>query len=376
MGPYIYLLIFSSYVPYLIFGINNGLNLFLTRINTRNKNSETIKQLFIHTSTTLALIFGLVYGGANFLIYFSEITIFSNLVVSIALILLPLSIILEILLRSNNEFFKLSMYKFFTAIISLLSLFLIQFEFGVYLRYFCITLVSFLFLIYHTEYQFKIKLNTRIIKLLFKKGFPIFIVATLWGIYYTSDRLIIGLFFENSELGKYNLAIIVSSFGMALSSTYSQILYVNITREYEKNKDINSLVPIVSHKTFQVASMLFPFYVLGTILMKPIIFYVMPMYVVGITSAQFILWSTFFMSISLGQDVFIVIDKIKYYYFIVIITFVSFLLMAALFLNILFSIEMVALAFLVSSLFFFILVNYFFLKLTNFRLSNYIYASK
>lgn len=363
MGPFIFMLIFSSYIPYLLFGLNNGLNYYLTRINTRLKGVETIDKILVDTSTTLAIIAGLFFSLINFFIYELKIDLISNLIVSLAVLTLPLTIILEIVLRSSNKFFTLSIYKILIAIISLISLLFIINKHGVYLRFLIISISSLILLVIFSRYKPTISISNKVLKLLIKKGFAIFIVAGIWGLYYTSDRLMVSLFFNKTELGNYNLAIIVSSFGMIVSSSISQILYIKLSKNYNSTKKISSSFELIKITTIRVAFLLLPFYILGTFLMPYFINYLMPKYSQGIISAQFILWSTFFISITFSQDIFIISNKIKYYYFSVIITLFSFLGLSFLLTNIFFKIEMIALSFLFSAILFFIVINFYYLRM-------------
>jgi O-antigen/teichoic acid export membrane protein len=321
LGLFLNASIILTFVPFLTFGINNGLNRQLPYLFGQKEIEKALSIAntafcFSFFSGLIILILCIALIGNQ--IYLQNYKMaFAFLSVGITGACLPLVQMTESTFRTNNDFNKLSKIKFINSIVAIISIPLVYFfDFFGYLGRSSLLSVFYLFnLQFRKTIKTKLIFNKNDLIELFKIGMPIFILGYLHSIYIGLDKVMILNFLSPREMGLYGPALQIGAALGVLPTSIFQILYPRMCRKFGETGRVSSLF----NMTFKTLLFLFlgliPVFGLGWYLVKPFIELVLPKYVEGIPAARWMVITMYFWCLGPAQDVLTTIGK--YYPFVI-----------------------------------------------------------
>ena len=249
-GAYLKSIFYAAYVPYMSFGMINGMSYYL--VLERNKNR------FYMTSVTITMVFIIAFISFLVLMFFNQVPHYK--------IITNISIAITILLSLFTSFFSakgeyVGLYKLkFLQILSGTALLPLVFvnEDYIWLRY---GIAGIFLTIFFSKYFFKFisfsGFDLRLFKIVTKRGFLPFIITLVYGFYLGVDRLFLKNSVSNEEFAEYGIAMTFASFARVLFEYVGQIFYrkigdgiasqkrKNVLEVFLKNLVINSSIVVL-----------------------------------------------------------------------------------------------------------------------------------
>lgn len=317
LGIWNSILLFQTYSMFLQAGIINGLNRELPFYLGKKENAfakelaSNALYIFIWSSILCAII------GAGLLLYYNEQK-FIFKITYIGIILITVSKFYENYLtttfRSNNAFEQLGKVYFFRGFYLILSTIIVIF-FGYYGYIVRMVSISFLFsFLMHLIRPLKVKpkFNFNNTKLLFKVGAPIFILAYIFSSSATFDRLILVNYAGFTTVGHYSLALMAYSALSMLPISLANYIYPKMSYKFGETNDVSKLMSIAIKVNIIVFIIMLPIAVLGFFLIPVVVPILFPEYVLGMRSAQILLFASVFFGGTIGNNVFWSLKLWKY----------------------------------------------------------------
>ena len=310
LGLWTVMLTFSSYANVLTGGIVNGVNrelpYFLSRNQINLANSiVSASQVFLAGCVIITLIIGISTSAFYFYSgFFNKAYVFLS--VTIITVTNFYTGFLQSTFRSNSDFDKLSFIQILYALASLFSIILIYYFgfFGMISRIILIQLF-FLFLLHnYRPFVEPLKWNSKIIYLLQKTGFPIFIMSYIHSVALISDRWIVKYYADDYSLGIYSFSLYAFSTFAILINAIGSFLYPKFTFLLGSTNNSNQIMWSMFIKTTKFLLLIF-------VPMSIILFFLIPFvvksyfsnYVAAIQSMQILMIAGALNGLSLGANI-------------------------------------------------------------------------
>jgi O-antigen/teichoic acid export membrane protein len=308
LGIWNSLILFQTYSIFLQSGVINGLNRELPYYLGKND------RVFAESLASSALHFLLISIGLCFLI---GITLFAINLNESVLFHLTFSGILVITItkfyedyltstfRSNQAFEKLGKAYLYRGIFLLLSITLVIFGgyYGYILR---MVLTSFLFAIFLHQIR-PIRVKPKFIKsnllLLLKVGLPLFFLSYIFTASGTVDRLILIKNTSFKVVGYYSLALMTYEAFKTFPMSLANYIYPKMSFDFGQNGNIKSLTTKALKINLLILLIMLPIALVGYYILPLLIPFLFPKYIVGVPSAQILLFAAVFSGASIGANV-------------------------------------------------------------------------
>ena len=307
LGIWNSLLLFETYSLFLQGGIINGLNRELPYYLGKN-DKEYAKSLagnalfFFIISILLCLLVGIVL----YLYYKQEALIFKLTLIGIVIITITkfYENYLTSTFRSSHSFQKLSKAYFFRGIYLLISvLFVVFYDYkGYIVRMVTTALFTSLFLHFIRPIKAKPKFSFPEISLLFKVGFPIFILSYIYQTSSTVDRLFLIKFSNFEIVGFYSLGFMAYSSFKSLPLSLANYIYPKMTYTFGSTNDTKLLIKQAFKVNITIFLIMLPIAILGYFLLPLVIPLFFPKYVQGIEAAQILLFAAVMAGSTIGVN--------------------------------------------------------------------------
>lgn len=319
MGIWNSLLLFQTYSLFLQAGVINGLNLELPFYLGKNNRP------YAESLASTALYFFL---GSIALCFLLGLLVFSFNLGKPALFHYTFSGILFITItkfyenyltstfRSDQAFEKLSRAYILRGLFLLLSVLLVVLwgYYGYMLRM-VMTSVIFTFLLHRNRpIRVKPKWNKQEFLHLFKIGLPIFLLAYIFSVSGTVDRLLLIKYEGVTVVGFYSLAMMIYAAFQAIPVSLSNYIYPKMSFAFGRSNDIMGLTNKAFKVNLLVLVIMIPIALLGYFLLPFIIPALFPKYTDGISSAQILLFAAVFSGASIGGNVLWSMKKWRFIY--------------------------------------------------------------
>jgi O-antigen/teichoic acid export membrane protein len=255
----------------------------------------------------------------------------------LGLFLISLIIVVEmivsyysVILRTHNKFFFLGKFNILLAIIEvLLTVFLIM-RFGlngIFLALFFTFFLGAIYLFFFSGFNLGINLKVPLkeIKRLLSIGIPIELSSLSRMLFSTIDRFMIIIFLGRLELGLYSIATMAYNFLLPLPRGVYSVIFPKFIEEFGKSDDIKKVRDYLVKPTM-IFAYLFPI-VIGIILiiLPLVVEYILPRYQAGLFSANILVLSTFFHSLTFMWGILLIAiyKQIKMVQFNIMAIFIS-----------------------------------------------------
>lgn len=218
---------------------------------------------------------------------------------------------LKVLYRSNVDFNKLALIQSLTSIVSFISIYLVwKFSFyGLCLRSTIIAATDFCLTYYWRPIKVQPKWNKSRFKELLRIGMPIYSVAMIYGLWPTFQRTSILILGGKEALGLYALAVMVEGTLQTLTSSISSVSFPKMSFAYGKGANFVDLMKIPS-KFVALCLILFSFIsFVGWFALPPLVKFLLPNYIEGIETAQWMLLVGAVSVLSIFSNVYMVLKR-------------------------------------------------------------------
>ena len=358
-----------SFVPIFQLGTVNAMNrevpFYLARKDDiRAQEIKNLTLSFIFTLPLFLVFIFLVISGLLFFIDISYEYQIGFLLASFISFFIFLSTYVEMYYKSEQNFrvaSKLVSIKSVSqSLITLLFIYFIGYE-GLYIGMLLALIIE--VIIGRKSFQeFKFQFDINKYKKLIKTGFPILLVGLIWSILIASDRLIITIFMTPKDLGNYGVGMLIFNSMMLLPQVIGQVFYPKIVELISKEK--HDEIKRLYWKVNKILAITIGFIVMAGYFLFPIfISYFMPDYKEGVKAGQILILGIYPLTlVGFAANYFNATNNQKKYITILIVIIIMNFILSTLFLLIKYDISSVAIGTSISYLIYFLLMNFFFLK--------------
>jgi len=362
MGLFTTASIALTFIPFVLLGTNNGLNRQLPFLIGQGKQDEveslrnTAFSWGICVSFLILILISFVgfyyqmLGKKELALAFYSIAISGSFY--------PVATIIEVTFRTAGDFIRLSKIKLAGSLFAILTVPIVYYfgYNGLLFRSVLIALFSLSVLYIFRTKPFNFQFNKQQFVVLLKVGLPIFFWAYIYSVFVGLDKVFIASYFTEREMGLFTPAIQVTAGLAILPNSIFQVIYPRLCQRYGETGTIKSLMKLVMVPLKYLAIGLIPVFALAIFLVGPFVKIVLPNYVDGIATAQWAIVAVYFRCLGGGQDVLTVINKLKYYGLITMLSAVVFYFIFKLMVINGWGLEAVTASFAVSMMFFNVLV--------------------
>ena len=316
--------LFTSYIILMQIGIPNGLSREIPFLFGKNefdlaKNYAAVAQFF---SLTLGGVIFLLSVLAAFYYVFNSNYIFAigSIIVGVTSFqTLYVAKYLRILYRTNLDFKRIALVNIIVAFFSLLTILLVwKYEFyGLCLRVIILALVDWFFCFLWRPIKVKPKWNYFQFKELLKVGTPIFLVASVYGLWPTIQRTLIVLLGGVYALGLFALAIIVQNVLAQINNSINTVTFPKMSFEYGKGTSFIEVLKIPSKFVMYSLLIFSAIALVGWWLLPVLVHYFLPNYIEGIEAAKWMLLVSVISVFGTFSSIYVVLkrnmDRLKSY---------------------------------------------------------------
>jgi len=311
-GVYSALMLIVTYSQYSHLGLLSAMIKKVPFYNGKKeyKKAREVKNITFSASLIIILFISLALIIASFFIKNLDThTINSIRIVATIIILQQLLFFYQHYLMFEKKFFMvgktLLVYSitYFIFIIVLIMKFRLE---GVFFAL-LIAYASVIFYIFKKErFKFKITIMPRKSIQLIKFGFPLLTMGIITIFLTSIDKLMIIKFMDNVQLGYYSIAVMIAGVIFFIPHSISYIMFPHILEKYGEKEDKIYLKNYLFQPTL-IISYLLPI-VMGVVFITApvVIYYILPKYIQGITSAKILICAIFFMSIIVSASNFLI----------------------------------------------------------------------
>jgi len=359
-----------TFIPLFQLGTVNAMNrevpFYLARKDDlRVREIRNLTLSFIFTLPLFLVVILFVTSGLLFFIDISYEYQIGFLLASLISFFTYLSVYVEMYYKSEQNFrvvSKLVLIKNVSqTLITLLFTYFIGYE-GLYVGM-LLALIIEVITGKESFRQFRLQFDLVKYKKLIKTGFPILFVGLIWSILIACDRLIITILMTPKDLGNYGVGMLIFSSMMLLPQVVSQVLYPRIVElvSKEKHDEIKKLY----WKVNKILAITVALIVIAGYFLFPIfIDFFMPDYKDGIIAGQVLILGVYPLTlVGFAANYFNTIGKQMIYIKILILVIILNIIFSVCLLYINQNIISVAIGTSLSYLVYFILINYFFIKM-------------
>lgn len=367
-GYWLSVSIIFTFTPLIQLGVLNAMNREVPFYKAR-QNTEKIKEIknytlsFIFTLPLLCVILMLLLG---IIISFFSIDIEYKIGVifsSIIAFLLFLSLYVEMYYKSEQNFYFASKLITVKSVMQSILTVILVYVYG-YIGLYIGMILALIIQIFtgRTAFnEFVFKFDIKKYKELIRIGLPIMLVGMIWSILVASDRIIITFVMNPIDLGNYGVGMLIFNSMMMLPQVIGQVLYPRIVEEVSVGK-FNTIYKNFWKVNLLIALGMVPIVTLIYIFLPWFVTFFLPSYSDGISTGQILLLGVYPLAlIGYAANYFNATHNQTLYMIIQLITIFINISLSLLFLFLKFDITSVAWGTSISYLFYFILMNSYFL---------------
>lgn len=310
----------QGYASFAQIGVLNGLNRELPFYFGKGKIGRA-KQLCA-TAKYWAMILGMIFLvsltliGSYHLFQQNYSTGFTWITVGITIFLFfNGEMYLKITYRTNSDFNKLSKFNIIKAVVNFISIsfiFLLGY-FGFLIRAVIVPLIDFFMLFKYRPVDVRAKWSLPHFKHLLKIGIPIYAVGYLDTLWATLNATLIVYFLGSEQLGLYAVANLAFATLSVVPNSLNQILYPKLAREFGEGSTVSKMLVTSVKSGALVFIVLLPLAIISWFVLPYMIDFFLPKFTEGVEAAKYILLLPLIMSLSVVDNIYIVIRKQNYY---------------------------------------------------------------
>jgi len=299
MGIWNSILLFQTYSVFVQIGVINGFNReYPYEIGRENRDSARLLAETALAYTLLAIILVLIAGSLAYLILDSSSRILniSLLVIVIITAMRFYEQYLAATFRSNQAFKSLGKVYIIRGIFGLATLPLVIYYLyhGYLIRILLTTCVTLLLMHLIRPVRVKIRFSKQHFITMFKYGVYIFILSYIFTSSETIDRILLLKFKGHEYVGYYTVAFMAYNAFRMIPTTIANYIYPRLSIAIGRNEDMSVLWTKVMLTNLSMLLILLPLACLGLLVIPYIIKEYFPMYVMGISATQIILFAGVF----------------------------------------------------------------------------------
>ncbi len=293
LGSYQSVILWSTYISFLQFGVFNGLNRNLSYYKGAGRHKDI--ELATSTGLIFSLIVSLVSLSVIICLLFTNIndgtkeTKLAILVLGTFAICQPLITYFDTLFRTGQDFKKLGKIIFVENIFYLsLSIFIyLSGYIGIIIQNSLKNLLSLILRIISKTQNISIKFSFKSLKEQLTTGFPILTNGYLYSIFFIFDQYYIVNHFEKIELGYYNLARLVLLLVPMIPNSLTSVFYPKASNIFGQSNDKKNVLKPIFFKTLIInCVVIIPIILIIYFFISPIVNQFLPNYIEGIEYAK------------------------------------------------------------------------------------------
>ena len=212
-------------------------------------------------------------------------------------------------LRIEKKFFMIGKtllicsITYFISIIILIMKFRLEGVLFASLIAYCIALI---YIFKKEEFKFRITVMPKKTVQLMRFGFPLLTIGIMYIILTSIDKLMIIKFMDKIQLGYYSIAIMIAGVIFFIPQAVTYIMFSHFLERYGEREDKLHIKNHLFQPTL-IISYLLPIVIGLVFITAPVaVYYILPKYIVGITSVKILVCATFFMSVIVSAGNFLV----------------------------------------------------------------------
>ena len=198
---------------------------------------------------------------------------------------------IKTLYRTNKQFNRLSIIKIINSISAFITIYLV-YKFGFYglcMRAISCALIDFVFSFKWRPIKVKPKWNLKDFRELLRTGFPMYAVASVYGIWPLLQRSLILMLGGKTALGLFAIASMVESSMKTISSSLNSVIFPTITTKWGEGTSVENLVRTIIKPLSLSFIVLVCFVPIGYYAIPFVINNYLPNYVDGIEAGRWML---------------------------------------------------------------------------------------
>lgn len=233
---------------------------------------------------------------------------------------------LHVLFRSNYDFNKLSNISLIVAFTSFVTVFLVwkwQF-YGLCIRSIILVVVEMHFLWKWKPIFVLPKWDTQMMKEIIRVGMPIFIVGIIFVVWTTLQNTLVLKMGGAEQFGLFSLAVMIENSMAIVEHSVAQVIYPKMSFEFGAGKGVKELLKISFKPILYVFLLLIPSVVIAWQLLPFAINLLLPNYMNGIEAAR---WTMLLLLVAIwgvNNNIFNVVKKQKDFLFSIIAGMIAF----------------------------------------------------
>jgi len=311
-GVYSALMLIVTYSKYSHLGLLFAMTKKVPFYNGKKKYKEAkeVKNITFSGSLIIILFISLaLIIGSFFIKNLDTHTINSIRIIAIIIILQQLLFFYQNHLRVEKKFLMVGKTLLVYSIIYFIFIIVLIIKFKLEGVFFALLIayISVLFYIFKKEkFKFKITIMPKKALQLMKFGFPLLTMGIMTIFLTSIDKLMIIKFMDKIQLGYYSIAVTIAGIIFFVPHSISYIMFPRFLEIYGKREDKLYLKNYLFQPTL-IISYLLPIAMGLVFITAPVaIYYILPKYIQGITSAKILICAIFFMSIIVVANNFLI----------------------------------------------------------------------